>query len=77
MPRKKLKWFYICLEVIDGEREYHVDFLEQFKSKEAATEVYDTELDESGLDDNGETATQLYKVEEITKEEYKVLSRFI
>ena len=75
--KKKLKWYFISQEIVDGDREYMNEFLEQFYSREEAVEAYKTDLDECGLDDNGETATTLNKVEEITAAEYRVLTRFI
>jgi len=77
MPKKKLKWFYLCQEIKDGAREYSNIWIEQYYSEKEAREANEEELDDFGLDDNGETATTLYDVREITDAEYKVLSNFI
>jgi len=88
MSKPKEKFMFLCIEVRDGEREYHSNSVHTLPSRRKiskfadnyAKEFYSSKPQKSDggyYHFGGEVHVSAHNYREITKEEYDVLNRFI
>jgi hypothetical protein len=85
MAKQKMKKFLITYNVLDGEHEHTNYSVAYFENYDKALKKTEIKYDESGLDDEDEemaygdglTRTEVSEIQEITDEEYAVLSKLL